>query len=63
MNNFQRLSQAGLILPNAALSAGDMQLINTLTDDEVSALISVKGKLGDEFLQTHLASRTIGIVF
>ncbi len=63
MNNFQRLSQAGLILPNAALSASDTQLINSLTSDEVSALISVKGKLGEDFLQQHLASRTIGIVF
>jgi hypothetical protein len=63
VNNFQRLSQAGLILPNAALSASDTQLINSLTSDEVSALISVKGKLGEDFLQQHLASRTIGIVF
>lgn len=63
MNNFQKLSQAGLILPNAALGATDMQLINSLTEDEVNALISVKTKLGDQFLQQHLASRTIGIVF
>jgi hypothetical protein len=63
VNNFQRLSQAGLILSSAALSASDTQLINSLTPDEVSALISVKGKLGEEFLQQHLASRTIGIVF
>ena len=63
MNNFQRLSQAGLILSSAALSAADTQLINSLTPEEVSALISVKGKLGEEFLQQHLASRTIGIVF
>jgi hypothetical protein len=63
VNNFQRLSQAGLILPNAALSASDTQLINSLTADEVSALISVKGKLGEDFLQQHLANRTIGIVF
>jgi hypothetical protein len=63
VNNFQRLSQAGLILANAALSASDMQLINSLTSEEVAALISVKGKLGDQFLEQHLASRTIGIVF
>jgi hypothetical protein len=50
-------------MANAALSSGDMQLINSLTEAEVEALISVKGKLGDQFLQQHLASRTIGIVF
>ena len=63
MNNFQKLSQAGLIMANAALGASDMQLINSLTDDEVNALISVKAKLGEQFLQQNLASRTIGIVF
>jgi hypothetical protein len=63
VNNFQKLSQAGLIVANASLSASDMQLVNSLTDDEVSALISVKGKLGDDFLQQNLSSRTIGIVF
>ncbi|HSY11314.1 MAG TPA: aroma-sacti cluster domain-containing protein [Verrucomicrobiae bacterium] len=63
MNNVQRLTQAGLILPNAAaaLNPADQQLINSLTDDEVSALISVKSKLGDDFAQRN--SRTIGIVF
>jgi hypothetical protein len=52
-----------LILPNAAFNAADMQVINSLTDAEVAALISVKGKLGDQFLQQHAAARTIGIVF
>lgn len=61
MNNVQRLMQAGLIQANAALSPADQQLINSLTDDEVSALISVKGKLGDDFVQRN--NRTIGIVF
>ena len=61
MNNVQRLMQAGLILANAVLSPADQQLINSLTDAEVSALISVKGKLGDDFAQRN--SRTIGIVF
>jgi hypothetical protein len=63
VNNIQKLTQAGLILPNAAFNAADMQVINSLTDAEVAALISVKGKLGEQFLQQHAAARTIGIVF
>lgn len=63
MNNVQKLMQAGVIHASAAFSAADQQVINSLTDAEVSALISVKSKLGDEFLQRNLASQTIGIVF
>ncbi len=63
MEKIQRLMQAGLIAPNAVLSPADQQIINTLSDDEITALISIKGKVGDEFLQRNLASRTIGIVF
>jgi hypothetical protein len=63
VEKIQRLMQAGLIAPTAALSPADQQIINSLSDDEISALISIKGKVGEEFLQRNLASRTIGIVF
>ena len=61
MNNYQRLVQAGLILPGASISGEDQQTINNLSSDEVTALINIKNQLGDAFLQRN--ARTIGIVF
>ena len=70
MSNLSRLQGAGIIAANAAFSASDQQIIDSLTDDEVSALISVKQKVPDSFFQQHTgaagiapANRTIGIVF
>lgn len=69
MGNISRLMEAGLIAAGSALSQEDQDLINSLTADEVSALISVKNKLTPEFVQRNLsASATrgqaqIGIVF
>jgi hypothetical protein len=75
MSNLSRLQEAGIIAANASFSSSDQQIIDSLTDDEVSALISIKQKVPDSFLQQHVgasgsaaagiapASRTIGIVF
>jgi hypothetical protein len=67
MGNIERLMQAGIISGGAALSQSDQDVINSLTDDEVSALISIKNKLTPEFAQ-KLASggqrgAAVGIVF
>ena len=68
MGNIDRLMQAGIIAGGAALSQSDQDIINSLTDDEVSALISIKNKLTPDFVQ-RLASgggqrgAAVGIVF
>ena len=49
--NFDRLVQRGIILKPEKFTEGDKQKINTLTPDEVEALISIRGKLGEQFLQ------------
>lgn len=76
-NNVQKLAAANLVDADA-LDADDQKVINNLTDAEVDALISIKGKLPASFVQKHFgggaqagaavaqvapASRTIGIVF
>jgi hypothetical protein len=50
-DKFDRLVQKGIILKPDTFSEGDKQKINTLTSAEVEALISIRGKLGDEFIQ------------
>ena len=70
MGNLEKLMQAGIITSGAALTQADQNLINSLTDAEVSALISIKGKLTPDFVQRHLAASatrgaapSMGIVF
>lgn len=73
MSNLSRLQGAGIIAANANFSDADQQVVDSLTDDEVSALISIKQKVPASFLQQHTqeagvagiapANRTIGIVF
>ena len=50
-NSFDRLVQAGLILSPEAFSDEEKKHIEKLTSAEVDALISVRGKLGNEFLE------------
>jgi hypothetical protein len=56
MANIQTLQDAGLIAPDAQFSQADIALINSLSNEEVQALISVRVKLGKEsdFLQRAL---------
>jgi hypothetical protein len=68
MGNIEKLMQAGIIPGGMALSDADQEVINSLTDQEVAALISIKGKLTPEFtqkLQAGGAQRgaAFGIVF
>jgi hypothetical protein len=49
MTNRERLEQAGLIDPNADLSPEQDNAIDSLTSEEVDALISTKSKLGPVF--------------
>lgn len=69
MSNLSRLQAAGIVAANANFNPSDQQIIDSLTDDEVSALISVKQKVPASFFEQHAqagiapANRTIGIVF
>jgi hypothetical protein len=74
LGNVARLTEAGVIVTGAALSQEDQDLINGLTPEEVSALISIKSKLTPGFIQRNLSGgaaaglrgaqqQAIGIVF
>lgn len=55
MSNYDRLVQAGIINPSAATqpSEAQMKALESLSSAEVDHLISIKEKLGDDFLQQH----------
>ena len=63
--NFDRLVQKGIILKPDKFTEGDKQKINTLTPDEVEALISIRAKLGSRFIRPKACGRSpsIAIVF
>ncbi len=74
MSNLSRLTDAGLIASNASFSEADQAVINSLSEDEVSALISISQKVPKDFLQRHCTSgagiaaaagpgQSVGIVF
>jgi hypothetical protein len=73
MSNLSRLAGAGIINANATFNANDQAIIDSLSDDEVAALISISQKVPASFLQQHVtpatspangtSTRTIGIVF
>ncbi len=53
MSNVEVLAQAGVIKDAKQLSPEMAAKINALSSDEVTHLISVKSKLGDDDLQGH----------
>lgn len=64
-SKIQRLVDAGLLRAGHQFSDQDQQLLESLSEDEVEALISVKMKLGEDFFNrnTDLAYPPVGIVF
>jgi hypothetical protein len=64
-SKIQSLVDAGLIRAGHQFSDQDRQLLESLSEDEVEALISVKTKLGEDFFNrnTDLAYPPVGIVF
>ncbi len=60
MANLDQLMAAGLISGGTALSQEDQDIINSLTPDEVSALISIKSKLTPGFIQRNLGGGATG---
>ncbi len=68
MSNLTTLQNNGLIASNATFNATDTAIIDSLTTDEMNALISVKGKVTAEFIANNIgsagaATKSIGIVF
>jgi hypothetical protein len=63
--HFDKLVSKGVILNPASFSDDDKKRIESLTPAEVDALISIRAKLGDKFLQEKAAGPTpaICIVF
>jgi hypothetical protein len=53
MSNLETLKAAGVVPDNHTLSDTDCSTIENLSDQEVQALISLKQKLGDEFVQRN----------
>lgn len=49
--NLKKLQKAGLVHSETTMSEKDRALVETLSADEVSALISVRKKLGDDFIK------------
>ncbi len=65
MSNLERLKRAGLIRSGYEFSKEDQRLLESLSEEEVEALISVKRKVGEDFLHRHTcgAYPAVGIVF
>lgn len=53
MTNMETLTNAGLIKDPGKVSKEMQNRINALSADEITHLISIKGKLGDEGLSAH----------
>ncbi|HJU83818.1 MAG TPA: aroma-sacti cluster domain-containing protein [Holophagaceae bacterium] len=53
MSNMDTLVQAGVIKDASQVSADMQAKVNALTPEEITHLISVKAKLGEDGLQAH----------
>ena len=49
--NMERLTEAGIVHPQHTMSEQDQQLVEKLSKEEVEALISIRHKLGDDFIK------------
>ena len=59
VDNIDTLTAAGILAPGAVLSPADVTAINSLTPQEVAAIISIFNKLGPTFMQHNLFPRFI----
>jgi hypothetical protein len=53
MSNITTLKKAGIVKLASKMSAADKRAIESLSHEEVEALISSKAKLGDDFIRKH----------
>ena len=65
MTNLERLEEAGMIRHGHQFSREDLLVLESLSYDEVTALIGVRVKVGDDFLRRNVTGYNppIGIVF
>jgi hypothetical protein len=61
--NIERLQEARIVARDYIFSEPDLKVIESLSPDEVDALIAIGDKLGPEFLQKHGGGPTAGILF
>jgi predicted lactoylglutathione lyase len=54
MTNLERLKEAGLVPDDYEFDQNEETAIESLSNEEVNALISSKEKLGGDFIQTHV---------
>jgi len=61
----ERLEQAGLIRAGHKFSKEDHELIESLTKEEIASLITVRAKVGEDFLRRNTSGEypAVGIVF
>jgi hypothetical protein len=64
-SKFDRLVSKRIIIKPRTFSEGDKKRINSLTSDEVKALISIRAKLGSRFIRQKATGRSpsMAIVF
>jgi len=53
----ERLRAEGILAHDAVLSPQDEAALNSLTPDEVEAIISIRNKLGTDFISRHAVPR------
>jgi hypothetical protein len=53
VDNLTTLMSAGVVPQDHTLTDDDLGVIQTLTDVEIQALINLKQKLGDDFIQRN----------
>jgi hypothetical protein len=56
MANLDTLISAGVIPSDNNLTKDDINMINSLDPNEIDALISLKSKLGDDFLKRNVVA-------
>jgi hypothetical protein len=57
MANLDTLISAGVIPHDHTLTKDDIKTVNSLAPTEVDTLITLKSKLGDEFLQRNTIAK------
>ena len=51
--NVERLKQAGIIREETQLTPGHLEIIQSLTTDEVTQLIALRDRLGVDFVEAY----------
>ena len=55
MSNLETLMSAGVVPKDHKLTEADRAVVESLSPDEVKIMVSLKTKLGDEFLRRNMS--------